>query len=28
MRDARGEHHYVRSCLGGPVLEAADIVWD
>jgi dihydroorotate dehydrogenase electron transfer subunit len=28
MRDARGEHHYVRSCLGGPVLEAADIVWE
>jgi hypothetical protein len=28
LKDARGGHHYVRSCIGGPVLEGADIVWD
>jgi dihydroorotate dehydrogenase electron transfer subunit len=28
MKDARGEHHYVRSCMAGPVLDAAEIVWE
>jgi dihydroorotate dehydrogenase electron transfer subunit len=28
VRDARGTHHYVRSCIGGPVFAGADIVWD
>ena len=28
LKDARGSHHYVRSCIGGPVFEGADIVWD
>jgi dihydroorotate dehydrogenase electron transfer subunit len=28
MKDARGSQHYVRSCMGGPVLEAADVVWE
>jgi dihydroorotate dehydrogenase electron transfer subunit len=26
--DARGEHHYVRSCIGGPVFAGADLVWN
>jgi dihydroorotate dehydrogenase electron transfer subunit len=28
LKDGRGGQHYVRSCIGGPVLEGADIVWD
>ena len=28
VRDAIGGHHYVRSCLAGPVFTAADLVWD
>ena len=28
MRDQRGDHHYVRSCIGGPVFAGADVVWD
>lgn len=28
LRDGRGGQHYVRSCIGGPVLEGAEIVWD
>jgi dihydroorotate dehydrogenase electron transfer subunit len=28
VRDARGDHHYVRSCIGGPVFAGADLVWD
>jgi dihydroorotate dehydrogenase electron transfer subunit len=28
VRDHRGEHHYVRSCITGPVFAGADIVWD
>lgn len=28
VRDASGGHHYVRSCLAGPVFTAADLVWD
>ena len=28
LKDGRGGHHYVRSCIGGPVLEGAEIVWD
>jgi dihydroorotate dehydrogenase electron transfer subunit len=28
LRDTRGGQHYVRSCIGGPVFAAADIVWD
>jgi dihydroorotate dehydrogenase electron transfer subunit len=28
MRDHRGDQHYVRSCIGGPVFAGADIVWD
>jgi dihydroorotate dehydrogenase electron transfer subunit len=28
MRTERGKAHHVRSCLAGPVLDAAQIVWD
>jgi len=28
MRDDRGSFHHVRSCIAGPVLDAAQIVWD
>lgn len=28
VRDASGGQHYVRSCIGGPVFSAADLVWD
>ena len=28
VRDADGGHHYVRSCLSGPVFAGADVVWD
>ena len=28
VRDTGGGHHYVRSCLGGPVFAGADLVWD
>jgi len=28
LKDGRGGQHYVRSCIGGPVLEGADIVWE
>src|SRR6185295_12644230 len=28
MRDPGGGHHYVRSCIGGPVFAGADLVWD
>jgi dihydroorotate dehydrogenase electron transfer subunit len=28
VRDAGGGQHYVRSCIGGPVFEGAEIVWD
>jgi dihydroorotate dehydrogenase electron transfer subunit len=28
MRDDRGAHHYVRSCLAGPVLAADRILWE
>lgn len=28
VRDAGGGQHYVRSCIGGPVFSAADLVWD
>ena len=28
VRESRGGHHYVRSCLAGPVFTGADIVWD
>ncbi len=28
VRDSRGGHHYVRSCIGGPVFAGADIAWD
>jgi dihydroorotate dehydrogenase electron transfer subunit len=28
LKDARGGQHFVRSCIGGPVFEGADIVWD
>jgi dihydroorotate dehydrogenase electron transfer subunit len=28
LRNARGDHHYVRSCIGGPVFAGNDIVWD
>lgn len=27
VTDGRGGHHFVRSCLSGPVFNAADIVW-
>lgn len=28
IRDAGGGHHYVRSCLSGPVFDGATIVWE
>ncbi|HEV8316812.1 MAG TPA: dihydroorotate dehydrogenase electron transfer subunit [Vicinamibacterales bacterium] len=28
VRDHVGAHHYVRSCITGPVFEGADIAWD
>jgi dihydroorotate dehydrogenase electron transfer subunit len=28
VKGRRGGYHYVRSCIGGPVFEGADIVWD
>jgi dihydroorotate dehydrogenase electron transfer subunit len=28
IRDAAGHQHFVRSCIGGPVFDGADIVWD
>jgi dihydroorotate dehydrogenase electron transfer subunit len=28
VRDIGGGHHYVRSCIGGPVFAGADLVWD
>ena len=28
VRDHRGGHHYVRSCIAGPVFAGADIAWE
>jgi len=28
VREPGGGHHYVRSCLAGPIFTAADLVWD
>jgi len=28
VKDEGGGHHYVRSCIGGPVFKGADLVWD
>ncbi len=28
IKNAHGGHHYVRSCLSGPVFAGADVVWD
>lgn len=28
VRDGRGGHHFVRSCLAGPVFAGADLLWD
>jgi dihydroorotate dehydrogenase electron transfer subunit len=28
VRNGTGGHHYVRSCIGGPVFDGAEIVWD
>jgi dihydroorotate dehydrogenase electron transfer subunit len=28
VHDDKGGHHYVRSCLSGPVFEGAEIAWD
>jgi dihydroorotate dehydrogenase electron transfer subunit len=28
VKDAGGGHHYVRSCLAGPVFQASELVWD
>jgi dihydroorotate dehydrogenase electron transfer subunit len=28
VRDAGGGQHFVRSCIGGPVFDAAELVWD
>jgi dihydroorotate dehydrogenase electron transfer subunit len=28
LRDDRGGHHYVRSCIGGPVFDGAQVVWE
>lgn len=28
MKDGHGRYHHVRSCLAGPVLDAAEVVWE
>ena len=28
VRDGQAAHHYVRSCIAGPVFRGDDIVWD
>ena len=28
VRDAQASHHYVRSCIAGPVFKGEDVVWD
>jgi dihydroorotate dehydrogenase electron transfer subunit len=28
LKDTGGGHHYVRSCIAGPVFNGADLVWD
>ena len=28
VRDAQSTHHYVRSCIAGPVFNGAELVWD
>jgi dihydroorotate dehydrogenase electron transfer subunit len=28
VKDKTGGHHYVRSCIGGPVFNGADLAWD
>jgi dihydroorotate dehydrogenase electron transfer subunit len=28
VHDDRGGHHYVRSCIAGPVFAGADIAWE
>jgi dihydroorotate dehydrogenase electron transfer subunit len=28
VKDRNGSHHYVRSCIGGPIFNGADLVWD
>jgi dihydroorotate dehydrogenase electron transfer subunit len=28
VRDAHSSHHYVRSCIAGPVFRGEDLVWD
>jgi dihydroorotate dehydrogenase electron transfer subunit len=28
VRNGKGGHHYVRSCLSGPVFKGSEIVWD
>jgi dihydroorotate dehydrogenase electron transfer subunit len=28
VRDVGGGQHYVRSCIGGPVFDGANVVWD
>jgi dihydroorotate dehydrogenase electron transfer subunit len=28
VRNSAGTHHYVRSCLAGPVFEGSDVVWE
>ena len=28
VKDSTGGHHYVRSCIGGPVFNGADLMWD
>ena len=28
VRDAHAAHHYVRSCIAGPVFKSEDLVWD
>jgi dihydroorotate dehydrogenase electron transfer subunit len=28
VRDESGHQHFVRSCIGGPVFDGADLVWD
>ena len=28
VRDGHAAHHYVRSCIAGPVFRGDDVVWD
>ena len=28
IKDGHGGHHFVRSCINGPVFDGAEIVWE